>query len=496
MTEQALTVQTQNSSVAPRYISIFEDPDAFGKKMQIAEALSRTQFVPEAFRGRAEDCLVALDMAARLELNPLAVFPDLYVIDNRASFSSKFLIALVNRSGRFTRIEYDEGVDGEADVTFTDWGANKGEKKKTRGKLPNYYATASFTELASGRSFSSPRIDVRFAEKNGWVEKMGSKWRSMPELMVRYRSAAILIRTVCPEIVMGLEWAEDLEDAASSGSQYAPERVIEIESVSGADYRPASLGGRPLPTGGLAAQATNGSEYDRPTARLARDASPGSGPALKKKLREAANEDELRAIAREIADAGLSDHDRDELRKAYAERRSELAAGFSTVRATTGSRPVETDAVALRPEVPHRKRPTGAAGEEVLSELSLMNAIKLATNEDALQRTRESIELSLEEGTLDESVANRLFSAIDARAGELAGDQDSGTEQQKTYARNLADAIKEAAKQGDEELLAKQLENVASWAGDGWITLKQREELTALAEAKKKELAAKRSASE
>ena len=125
-----------------------------------------------------------------------------------------------------------------------------------------------------------------------------------------------------------------------------------------------------------------------------------------------------------------------------------------------------------------------------------MNAIKLATNEDALQRTRESIELSLEEGTLDESVANRLFSAIDARAGELAGDQDSGTEQQKTYARNLADAIKEAAKQGDEELLDKQLENIASWAGDGWITQKQREELTALAEAKKKELAAKRSASE
>ena len=460
MTEQALTVQTQNSSVAPRYISIFEDPDAFGKKMQIAEALSRTQFVPEAFRGRAEDCLVALDMAARLELNPLAVFPDLYVIDNRASFSSKFLIALVNRSGLFTRIEYDEGVDGDAEVTFTDWGANKGEKKKTRGKLPNYYATASFTELASGRSFSSPRIDVRFAEKNGWVEKMGSKWRSMPELMVRYRSAAILIRTTCPELVMGLEWAEDLEDARPVIPQ---ERVIEIESARGAGASGRSLAAVPLQTGGLA--------------------------ALKKKLREAANEDELRVIGREIADAGLSDHDRDELREAYAERRSELAAGYSTVRATTGSRPVETDAVALRPEVPHRKRPMGAAGEDVLTELSLWNAIKLATNEDALQRMRESIELSLEEGTIDESVANRLFSAIDARAGELAGEpQDSGTEQQKTYARNLADAIKEAAKQGDEELLAKQLENVASWAGDGWITLKQREELTALAEAKKKEI--------
>lgn len=455
MTEQALTVQSQISGVptAPqgRYVSIFEDPETFVKKMQIAEALSRTQFVPEAFRGRAEDCLVALDMAARLELNPLAVFPDLYVIDNRASFSSKFLIALVNRSGRFTRIEYEEGIDGEADVTVTDWGANKGEKKKTRAKLPNYYATASFTELTTGRSFSSPRIDVRFAEKNGWVEKLGSKWRSMPELMVRYRSAAILIRTTCPELVMGLEWAEDLLDQRSdAGPQYAGGRPIEIEAVHAAGSSGRSLAAVPV---------------QRPKANVT---------DFKTRLRQAKSEDELRGIAKEIADAEVSDYERVDLREEYARKKRE----FST---DSGRKP---DA---------NQRASGAGvsktpGEEVLSELALMNAIRNATNADALQRVRESIEFAIEEGRIESDVASRLFDAIDQRADELSEEPESATDQQKSYARNLADAIREAATKGDAELLDKQIANATSWRDSGYITEKQRDDLIALAEAKKKEL--------
>ena len=203
-----------------RYVSVFENPEKYNSKIKIADALSRTQFVPDAFRGKAEDCLVALDMAARLDLNPLAVFPDIYVIDNRASFSSKFLIALVNRSGRFSRIKFDEGVDGETEVTFSGWGDQRGQRKTWKEKVPNYYSIASFTELSSGETFTSPRVDIKFAEKNGWVQKNGSKWQTMPQIMCRYRSASILIKSTCPEIVMGMEWADDLQDAREEPVEY------------------------------------------------------------------------------------------------------------------------------------------------------------------------------------------------------------------------------------------------------------------------------------
>ena len=49
-----------------------------------------------------------------------------------------------------------------------------------------------------------------------WVSKQGSKWKSMPSQMLRYRAAAFWQRVYCPEISMGLitkEEAEDIQDA-------------------------------------------------------------------------------------------------------------------------------------------------------------------------------------------------------------------------------------------------------------------------------------------
>ena len=50
------------------------------------------------------------------------------------------------------------------------------------------------------------------AKKEGWYGKSGSKWQTMPQLMLQYRAAAFLIRTTAPEIMMGMEAADELED--------------------------------------------------------------------------------------------------------------------------------------------------------------------------------------------------------------------------------------------------------------------------------------------
>ena len=258
------------------FVSVFENPETYASKIKVAEALSHTQFVPEAFRGKKEDCLVALDMAARLGLNPLAVFPDIYVIDNRASFSSKFLIALVNRSGRFSRINFEEGVDGEVEVTYSGWGEQRGQRKTWKEKVPNYWAKASFTELASGEVFTSLRVDMKFAERNGWVSKAGSKWQTMPQIMCRYRSASILIKSACPELVMGMEWADDLQDAQ--------ERKVELPKQ----------------------------EFENPD-------------ALRDAIANARTQEELNFVGQMIASSNVSPTDLSALRIEFKKRASELA---------------------------------------------------------------------------------------------------------------------------------------------------------------------------
>ena len=163
---------TPVASVVPQsnnYVSVFDDPSRFEHCMRMAEILSKSLFVPggskvdpsASFRGNPANCLIALDLAGRLNLAPTSLFPHLYVINGRPALSAQFVIALVNRSGKFSRIQWDEGADGE--VSFEVYG-----KMRT---VPNYWAEAKFTELASGTEYRSTRVSVEIARRSGWLTK-------------------------------------------------------------------------------------------------------------------------------------------------------------------------------------------------------------------------------------------------------------------------------------------------------------------------------------
>jgi hypothetical protein len=54
-------------------------------------------------------------------------------------------------------------------------------------------------------------------QKEGWVEKNGSKWKTMPDLMLRYRAATLFGRLYTPEILMGMKACEDVIDIEVGG---------------------------------------------------------------------------------------------------------------------------------------------------------------------------------------------------------------------------------------------------------------------------------------
>lgn len=54
------------------------------------------------------------------------------------------------------------------------------------------------------------------AKKEGWVSKTGSKWLTMPELMIRYRAAAFWGRLYASDMLLGM---------------YSQEEVVDIEPV-------------------------------------------------------------------------------------------------------------------------------------------------------------------------------------------------------------------------------------------------------------------------
>jgi hypothetical protein len=52
------------------------------------------------------------------------------------------------------------------------------------------------------------------AKAEGWSTKNGSKWITMPELMLRYRAAAFFARLYAPDITLGMMTAEEVHDVA------------------------------------------------------------------------------------------------------------------------------------------------------------------------------------------------------------------------------------------------------------------------------------------
>ncbi len=163
----------------------------FEAMQRMARLFASSQIVPTTYQGNIPNCFIALDMALRLKANPMAVMQNLYLVHGRPAWSAQFLIATLNQCGRFSAIRYEfQGTEG-AD----DWGCR-----------------AVATELSSSEKLSGPLITIALAKKEGWYGKAGSKWQSMPELMLRYRAASWFVRAYAPEIAMGLHTAEEVQD--------------------------------------------------------------------------------------------------------------------------------------------------------------------------------------------------------------------------------------------------------------------------------------------
>jgi hypothetical protein len=139
-------------------------------------------------------------MAQRIGASPLMVMQNLYIVHGRPGWSAKFLIASFNQCGRFSALRFE-------------WQDERG--KDTWG------CRAWATEKETGQRIQGPLITIGLAKAEKWYDKSGSKWQTIPELMLQYRAAAWLVNTHAPEISMGLNTADELGDVIDA-TEVAP----------------------------------------------------------------------------------------------------------------------------------------------------------------------------------------------------------------------------------------------------------------------------------
>tara|TARA_R100000234_G_scaffold69612_1_gene42698 strand:+ start:924 stop:1643 length:720 start_codon:yes stop_codon:yes gene_type:complete len=181
MTKENQITTTNNNG------SFLTDPKSFEHTWRVATAFSKSQLVPTHFQNKPEDCMVALMMANQLNIDPYSALQNLQMIKGKVAFSSAFAIALANDRGSFAApITWDIEGKGESLVVTA-----KAKLKKT-GEIVKV------------------SVSMETAKKEGWTRN--TKYQTMPEQMLRYRSATWLIRLHCPEVLLGMQASDEITD--------------------------------------------------------------------------------------------------------------------------------------------------------------------------------------------------------------------------------------------------------------------------------------------
>ena len=430
------------SALAPATdtLQVFSGIAAFDAAQRMAKALCSSSLVPKEYQGQQglANSLIALEIAGRMRLSPLVVMQNMTPIHGRPTWSSKFLIATVNASGRFSPLRFV--FDAKEQPT-------------------SCYAVA--TDKATGEVLEGETITLELARKEGWwsrKDRQGnetSKWQTMTGQMLRYRAAAWWSNVYCPEIALGLITQEEALDI----------EAVTVREAGGASITGTEIQAQPQAavTWSQAAEEPAGPAATAPEKPTARRTAAGSrAAAVPNLLRHREDkmippETQNSATGRvESSHGGSAEADQEVIEAEIvdtsgaaqepatpAEHQGEQQAGQQEALSLQAS---ETPAAANQP-APRRSRsqaaaasaPTPATAQEVAPaqepelnpvEVGLRQIPHIATLLE-LERAYGRVNQLLSAGQINDENAERLWSAISRRRRQL---EDSESAQQSAGA--------------------------------------------------------------
>ena len=186
-------VTYEQTAVMP---SVYSDVNLYQQFYKMAESLSKTDLVPSSYQNKPENCLIAIDTARQIGAkNPLFVMQNLYIVKGKPSWSGQYCSALVYTN--FQDVKVNRTGDAESG-------------------LKGIYITATDK---NGNACRGTVVTLEMADKEGWLKKDGSKWRTMPEQMLIYRAFAFFARAYCPDKLLGMHDEFENNDISRESTQ-------------------------------------------------------------------------------------------------------------------------------------------------------------------------------------------------------------------------------------------------------------------------------------
>lgn len=175
-------------------VSVFGNMDSFKEAQRMIVPLMNSTMVPDAYKGNAANCMVAMEMSHRVKKSVLEIMQNMQVVKGNVGWKSEYVISEINRSGIFKE---------PLDFIFSD-------------DRQSCYAVA--VRKSNGKELRGTVVSMELALAEGWLNKPGSKWKTMPEQMLMYRAATFFCRVFCPEVLAGVQTADEIIDIGETES--------------------------------------------------------------------------------------------------------------------------------------------------------------------------------------------------------------------------------------------------------------------------------------
>ena len=171
----------------------FESKDSFKDAYVLAQNLAKSDMIPDSYRNKPMNVMIALEQAQRMHVSPLMVMQQLYVVKGKPSWSGQACAMLVQGCGLFENVKLNY----------------VGEKGKE-----SYGAFVSATRKSDGAEVVGTTVDMNMAKGEGWTSN--NKWKTMTDQMLGYRAYTFFARLHCPAALNGFSTEGEIEDIEAS----------------------------------------------------------------------------------------------------------------------------------------------------------------------------------------------------------------------------------------------------------------------------------------
>jgi len=167
--------------------------DSYTERLQMAEVLLKSKFLPQAYTS-PEQVLAVMLTAHELNIPPMQALRTIDIIQGQPTLSPELMLALIRRTGELESMKIED--DGRT-CTVT---------MKRRGELAHVesFGMDDAERMMTSEYRNNQRVQIKLSEKYNW--------KSMPKVMRKWRAIGACARVVFPDVIGGMYLREEVED--------------------------------------------------------------------------------------------------------------------------------------------------------------------------------------------------------------------------------------------------------------------------------------------